>query len=288
MFSSEYEKKCSGKVPVKNYGTDYLLPLSTEFIDLYDPDILWLDADWSTSPLEIPGFDIAAYFYNHAGSRKEVAINDRFPSQDWKTGRWKVGDFFTDESDDMNTSLGNKYQAWEECRGISISYGFNWQDTEENVVSSKDFIKMFLEIVSKGGNFLLITNLDGQGALPEIQRKRLEDIGNWLKVNGEGIYATRMYSTFSDTLNSGIPVFYTSSKDKRYVYAITTDWPGKQFNLKAVAPKKGTRIYMLGVKKPLNWSFDGLKNTTTIYVPENLQDESQRPGKYAFTFRIEK
>lgn len=81
---------------------------------------------------------------------------------------------------------------------------------------------MFVDIVSNGGNLLLIVNLDGQGALPEIQVKRLKDIGKWLKINGEGIYGTRTYSSVSEG-----NVVYTRSKDNQYVYAIMKEWPGK-------------------------------------------------------------
>lgn len=283
-YSVELEKKCSGKIPVKNYGTDYFVPLATEFIDMYDPDILWFDCDWNTSENETHTYDIASYFYNHAQGRKEVAVNDRFASQSWND-RWKHGDFYTDEGGDMMHKLKNYEHppVWEECRGISTSYGFNWEDTDKNVISSNDFIHMFVDIVSKGGNLVLITNLDGNGALPEIQGKRLKDIGKWLKVNGEGIYSTRAYTTTSEGT-----ICYTRSKDNKKVYAIATEWPGKQLTLKSVTPRAGSEIHMLGVEKPLKWSYEKAGGVTTILLPDNLQKESNRPCKYAYTFSIEK
>ena len=281
-YSVELEKQSSGQIPVKNYGMDYLVPLATEFIDMYDPDILWFDADWSTSMDEVYSYDVASYFYNQAEGRKEVAVNDRYGSAHWSTGRRQVGDFYTDESEDIH-KLKDMNKAWEECRGISRSYGFNWEDTEENVMSSKKFINMFVDIVSLGGNLLLITNLDGGGALPDVQAKRLKDIGKWLKVNGEGIYSTRAYSTTSEGT-----VCYTRSKDNKKVYAIATEWPGKQLTLKSVTPKEGSKIYMLGVEKPLSWSYNGTEGVTTILLPDSLQKESKRPCKYAYTFQISK
>ena len=246
----ELETMWSGKIPVKDYYRDYLAPLATEFIDNYDPDILWFDAEWMTETSENHSYDMAAYFYNKAQGRKEVAINDRYGDVNGKSLRWQRGDFYTSESE------GNKYDekrtlhAWEECRGISTSYGFDWQDSDKNVISSEKFIHMFVNIVSKGGNLLLITNLDGNGALPEIQEKRLKDIGKWLKVNGEGIYGTRSYFPISEG-----SVRYTRSKDSKKVYAIATEWPGKELKLKSVTPEKGSEIYMLGVETPLKWSY---------------------------------
>jgi alpha-L-fucosidase len=121
---------------------------------------------------------------------------------------------------------------------------------------------MFLGIVSRGGNLLLIVNLDAQGALPEIQKARLEDIGKWLAVNGEAIYATRKYDTTSEG-----PVRYTRSKDESTVYAITTEWPGKTLELKSVVPLKGSEIRLLGDNESLKWTYDEAKGLTVIEIP---------------------
>jgi alpha-L-fucosidase len=280
-YSKDFEKKSSGKIAVKNFAEDYLVPQGTEFIDKYDPDILWFDGEWSTSVYDLHSYDIAAYFYNKAQGRKEVAVNDRYGVEtDGKWLRFKRGDFFTSEYNDHGDI--NKIHTWEECRGISQSFGYNWQDKEDNVISSEEFIKMFIDIVSNGGNLLLIVNLDGKGALPVIQEKRLKDIGRWLKVNSEGIYGTRTYSITSEG-----NVRYTCSKDRKIVYAITTIWPGEKLELKSVLPKSGSNIYLLGEEEPLKWSHDRAKGLTTILVPDNLQKELNRPCKYAYTFRIE-
>jgi alpha-L-fucosidase len=125
-----------------------------------------------------------------------------------------------------------------------------------------------------------MVNLDGQGALPAIQEDRLREIGKWLKVNGEGIYYTRSRSVIAEN-----NVRFTRSKDNKTVYAISLEWPGKLLQLKSVKPVEGSKIYMLGYKKPLEWNYkDGV---TSIVIPEKLQKEANRPCKYAYTFRIE-
>jgi len=164
-YTSALDEKITGKIPVKSYTKDYLIPQATEFIDQYDPDILWYDGDWDTNADSLRTFDISAYFYNQAEGRKEVAVNDRYGGHEGeKWQRSKRGDFFTNEFDDMKEEAIQTIHAWEECRGISQSYGYNWQDTDENVISSKEFIDMFVNIVAHGGNLLLIVNLDGQGS----------------------------------------------------------------------------------------------------------------------------
>jgi len=187
-YTPDLDRKVTGKIPARDYATEYLVPQAKEFIDAYDPDIIWYDGDWSTSPEQLHTYDIAAYLYNRAEGRKDVAVNDRYGRT--RSGR---GDFFTSEYGAMHDDSKKETHAWEECRGISQSYGYNWQDTEDNVITSKQLIDMFVDIVANGGNLLLMVNLDGQGALPNVQANRLRDIGKWLRINGEGIYATRPY-----------------------------------------------------------------------------------------------
>jgi alpha-L-fucosidase len=139
---------------------------------------------------------------------------------------------------------------------------------------------MFVDIVSEGGNLLLIVNPDGKGALPDTQVKRLKDIGKWLKVNGEGIYNTRPYTTPKEG-----SVRYTRSKDSKTVYAILLEWSGKQLELKSVEPAKGSKIRLLGYGKPLKWSYKN--GTTTIALPSDLQKADNRPCDYAYIFKIE-
>ncbi|MEN6307923.1 MAG: alpha-L-fucosidase, partial [Anaerohalosphaeraceae bacterium] len=241
-YTLEIENKCTGKIAVNNYALEYLVPQATEFIDKYDPDILWYDGDWNTNVEAIHAYDIASYFYNQAEGRKEVAVNDRYGGhvgEKWQ--RSKRGDFFTNEYGDMEKEAKQAIHAWEECRGISQSFGYNWQDTDENVITSKAFIDMFVEIVAHGGNLLLVVNLNEQGALPNVQENRLKDIGKWLAVNGEGIYATRPFYPYVDGTTA-----YTQSKEGHIIYAILKEWPGKELNLKGIHPVKDSKISMLG------------------------------------------
>jgi alpha-L-fucosidase len=279
-YSQKLETWASRKIAVKDFAKDYIIPQAVEFIDKYNPDILWYDGEWDT-PVELLGsYDISAYFYNKAEGKKEVAVNDRYGTVNGHRLRSSLGDVFTSEYGDM-TDDNRLRHVWEENRGISQSFGFNWQDTDANVITSKDFIDMFVNIVAKGGNLLLIVNLDNQGALPDVQEKRLKDIGKWLKVNGEGIYSTRAYSVLAEN-----DVRFTRSKDNKTVYAISLEWPGKQLELKSIEPAQGSKIYLLGYDKPLNWR--SKNGVTTISLPSNLQKEANRPCNYAYTFKINK
>ena len=275
----ELEMRVSGKVPVKDFAKDYIIPQAVEFIDKYDPDLIWYDGEWTTEATELRTYEISSYYYNQAEGRKEVAVNDRYGTKDGNRLRFVRGDFFTSEFHSLTDENKKSTHAWEECRGISQSFGYNWQDTEANVISSKAFIDMFVDIVAKGGNLLLIVNLDGQGALPELQEKRLIDIGKWLKVNGEGIYSTRPFTPQIDGT-----VAFTRSKDNQYVYVIMKQWPGNKLDIKGIKAKKDSKVEILGYNKPLEWINSG--GGITVKFPIQLQNEKIRPCEHAWVLKI--
>jgi alpha-L-fucosidase len=272
--------KITGKIPVRDFVADYIVPQTEELIALYDPDILWFDGDWVNNAEYYHTQKLVAHFYNRAEGRKEVAVNDRLGLT-----RGRKGDFFTseygmaDEKEFRVAELGHKHK-WEECRGISQSFGYNRLDTEKNVISGDDLVAMLVRIVANNGNLLLVVNLDGGGALPEIERKRLEDLGRWLNVNGEAIYGTRKCTLTSPS--QGKDVFFSASKDGRFVYAISLKWPGRELELESIRPRQGSHIRLLGTREPLEWKHNG---TLTVSLPEGL--EKARPCDHAWSFKIE-
>ena len=246
-YTSDMEWKASGKVAVKDFVRDYIVPQTTEFIDKYDPDILWYDYDWMTFAHENGSYDITAYFYNKAEGRKEVACNDRYGKakpeeikgrftkkpRNWL--RTVRGDFFTDEWGDTEECLDPaKWHPWESCSGISKAYGNHWQETADMVMSEREFVIHFADIVARGGNLLLLVNLDPQGEIPAVQRERLLQIGNWLKRYGEAIYATRILAPFKTDA-----VDYTQSKDGKTAYAIVKK-PAAEVTLACAVPDNAT------------------------------------------------
>jgi len=112
----------------------------------------------------------------------------------------------------------------------------------------------------------------------------LDYAGDWLRVNGEAIYATRPRP--GQLWKEGDHIRFTRSKDKRTVYAISLNhWPGKELVLKTVAVEPGTEIHMLGCNESLTWRMD--KRGLVIALPEALQAEANRPCKQAWAFKIQ-
>jgi alpha-L-fucosidase len=295
----------TGKYPVEDFFGDYIVPQAKEFIDLYDPDILWFDGDWEMFAEEYRSPEIIAHFYNRAEGRKEVALNDRNGRS-----RFKVGDFFCSEYHRLPKGY-EMMHPWEENRGISQSFGYNREDTEENVLSVKDFVHMFIRTVSENGNLLLIVNLDGKGGLPEVQERRLREIGQWLHINGEAIYSTRPWLTPVQDIKSGVivqndgtlggaavaeekkdeqkgEIRFTQSKDGKTVYAICTAFPKGELEINSLYLNKGkSTIMMVGAEETrLEWyQYPGHDYTKLmIKIPDTLYDK--RKNEYAWVFKI--
>ncbi len=166
---------------------------------------------------------------------------------------------------------------WETCMTLGNGWGHR---TDDRFKPAKKMIHTLVDIVSKGGNLLLGFGPNGEGALPKQAISRLREIGEWLKVNGEGIYKTRAWTDFKE----GDDIRFTRSKDRRYLYVTCLEWPGKKLTLKTVKAKKGAKIKMLGVKKELKWSQDD--GSLVIEIPGALQKPEARPCKHAWVFKV--
>jgi alpha-L-fucosidase len=286
-FNSDlHNRMLSGKIPVKNFIDDYIVPQAKEYIDEYDPDILWFDGEWQRPAEYYKTPEIVAYFYNQAENRKEVASNDRLGMGT----REKHGDFYTSETDEVVDKMD---YPWEENRSMSESYGYNRTDSLQNYLTPDELIEMLVRIVAKGGNLNLMVNPDGTGKVPGIQMELLKELGDWLMINGEAIYNTRTYEKIADDTQLGQPVWYTMSKDSTWAYAIVFDWPKSEtFILPGANPVWDTEVYLLGYGKPLAWVDTGRETwgMSAKIPPEMLQDPAMRPSEYAWVvkFRYDK
>lgn len=78
---------------------------------------------------------------------------------------------------------------WETCMTMNGTWGFRTSDTKWK--STETLIRNLADIASKGGNYLLNIGPKPDGTFPDASIERLKEIGQWMKVNGEAIYATK-------------------------------------------------------------------------------------------------
>jgi alpha-L-fucosidase len=77
---------------------------------------------------------------------------------------------------------------WETCMTMNDTWGFKSYDN--NWKSTKVLIQNLVDIASKGGNYLLNVGPTSLGEIPQPSIERLQEIGKWMKINGESIYDT--------------------------------------------------------------------------------------------------
>jgi len=145
-------------------------------------------------------------------------------------------------------------------------------------------VQNLVDTVAKGGGLMIGIGPSAHGEFHPEAIRQMKATGEWLKVNGQAIYATRARE--GALWQEGDTVRYTRSKDSRTVYAMLTKWPGTQIVLKNIKPATGSAVTMLGARGHLRWQFDSAIGTT-IKLPENLQQAANRPCDYAWTLRIE-
>jgi len=145
-------------------------------------------------------------------------------------------------------------------------------------------VENLVDTVAKGGGLMIGVGPSSYGEFHPEAIRQMKGAGEWLKVNGEAIYATRARE--GNRWSEGESIRYTGSKDGRFVYVILTKWPGTQLALNRVRPESNSRVSLLGSDANLTWKFDG-DGGTIITLPENLQDERNRPCKDAWCLKTE-
>jgi alpha-L-fucosidase len=90
--------------------------------------------------------------------------------------------------------------------------------TEEQSRSLLDLVRKLVDIVSKGGNYLLNIGPTAEGVIPQPSVERLEAMGAWLNVNGEAIYGSKRGPL------QGLPWCRTTRKPG-HIYVHVFDWP---------------------------------------------------------------
>jgi len=171
---------------------------------------------------------------------------------------------------------------WEQNSGIDVdSYGFNRNSQAQNYSTTFYLLHLLVRTVACGGNLLIDIGPACDGTVPVVMQDRLLELGNWLRVNGEAIYKTRIWSVQSEADNM---TFYTQNEDLGAVYAITFEWPDDNtLTLSYPVPSNGTVITLLGYNgDPLKWTFS--KAGLRILLP--TLTVAQVPSQLAWTVRM--
>jgi alpha-L-fucosidase len=160
-----------------NYIDEVAVPQVKELLTNYgDIAVLWWDTPTNMTD------ESALKLQSLLKLQPNIITNDRlkrpnFPG-DTKTPEQKIPKL--SELDGMD---------WETCMTMNGSWGYNsWDDKWK---STETLIHNLADIASKGGNYLLNIGPKEDGTFPQESIDRLQQIGAWMKTNGEAIYATK-------------------------------------------------------------------------------------------------
>ena len=269
--------------------------------DDYKPDMIYFDD--GVMPLrqggDEYGLNLFAHFYNSSiqwHGRNEAVINAKGLSPLQREAL--VYDIERGKAENI---LPQPWQT-DTCIG---QWHYNAEVFQKHQYkSAASVIRMLADIVCKNGNLMLNVPLqrDGQPDADEI--KIVGEIGAWLKVNGEAIYATRPWKTFGEGPSgtsgekghfggqtdvqkkpfTAEDIRFTQSKDGMTVYAIVLEFPADgKIAIKSLAtgsplwPGKVGSIRLVGGGKLKFTRDDSALHVTLL---------EKRTGKIAFALKI--
>jgi alpha-L-fucosidase len=233
------------------YLRDKAIPQLKELLSNYGdfPAVIW--------------FETSTHDMKPALAGEIVSLHNQHPKQIWNTRLAAGSKGDTDTPEQFIPAKGYPGRDWEACMTMNRTWGFKSYD--HDFKSTKTLLRNLIDIASKGGNYLLNIGPDSEGNVPSEEIERLHQIGNWLAINGDAIYATSATlfgpeaGSFSANKKDkeGKPKFiptwnWRSTTTVNRIYIELFTWPGPTFHLGRV-PRKITGAFMLAdtSRKPL-------------------------------------
>jgi alpha-L-fucosidase len=163
---------CATNEDARKRFVEYTHGLIRELMTNYGKiDVLWYDVAW---PLDANGWESVRMNEMVFQLQPEIIVNNR---------NKLPGDFSTPEQH-ITAETGGR--AWEACMTLNDSWGY--QAADDNWKTSKTVIRNLISCVRDSGNYLLNIGPKGDGSIPEPSVRVLQEVGEWMAVNGHTIY----------------------------------------------------------------------------------------------------
>jgi len=218
---------------------------------------MWFDGEWIDKWTEAQGRDLYNFLRN---LDPNLIVNNRVGKgrsgmQGMNKTEDAVGDFGTPEQEILDKASD---QDWESCMTMNNSWGFKLDD--HNWKSADMLIHNIVEIVSKGGNYLLNVGPTAEGEIPAESVDRLSEIGKWLSKNGEAIYGNKR-----GLAKENYAGYSTLSKDGRSLYLFVDSKSTTPVTLNGLNDKVES-VSILGNKSNMRFNKSG--NILSITIPQ--------------------
>ena len=102
-----------------------------------------------------------------------------------------------------------------------LGSSFSYEPVSGNYKGAAWIVRNLVDSVAKGGNFMVGIGPDGEGRFHPTAISQLKEVGEWLKVNGAGIYSTRARE--GELWSEGADIRFTRTKDKRTIVRICAE-----------------------------------------------------------------
>ncbi|HSB92596.1 MAG TPA: alpha-L-fucosidase [Flavitalea sp.] len=259
----------------KNYTYNQIEELMTGYGKV---DILWLDGGW-VRPKET--IDTSVEWQRTITHNQDIdmariaAMGRQHQPGLLVVDRTVTGQFENYVTPEQQIPSSYLPYPWESC--ITMGNSWSYVPNDEYKSASK-IIHMLTDIVSKGGNLLLNIGPSPDGDWDPNAYARLQEIGGWMKVNGEAIYGTRGDSLYGKQGN----FVFTHKPDALYaIYQLgdnETQLPAEIILPKLTLSKRQT-VKLLGFKSAIPIKQEG--GETRLKIPA-----AARKAQSAAVFRI--
>lgn len=291
-FGKQWNWGDGASVPDKAYCEKFF-NRTIELINKYQPDLVYFDDTalplW---PVSDAGLRIAAHLYNESikrnGKLEAVLTGKVLDEEQRKCMVWDIERGASNSIEPFVWQTDTCIGGWHYDRRIYDNKGYK---------SAETVVHTLMDIISKNGNLLLNIPVRGDGSIDELEMAVVKQVGNWMKINSEAVYATRPWKIFGEgpAIETAAPLNAQGfnegkgkplgAEDFRFttkgntLYATFFAWPdSRKVLIKSLASEKISNVRLLGHNENIQWQQTA--NGVAVDLPQ------QQPCNNAYVLKI--